>query len=77
MVGEDGSDIAGWREDYKEEETGIQCGMEFEDLWRQDLTSFWSEVDVKDSVWWLCFSDLQDEPQYMSLGFCYLYQCYS
>ena len=50
------------------------CGVEFEDPWRQDLVPFWSEVEVRDGDWLLCFSDLEVEPQYLSLGF--YYSCY-
>ena len=32
---------------------------------------FWSEVEVRASGWLLCFSDLQVELQYLSLGFYY------
>ena len=35
---------------------------------------FWSEVEVRAINRLLCFSDLQVEPQYLSLGFYYL--CY-
>ena len=48
--------------------------MEFRSYWIQDLTPFQSEVEIRDSNWPLCFSDLQIEPQYLSLGI--YYSCY-
>ena len=36
---------------------------------------FQSEVEIRASGWLLCFSDLQLEPQYLSLGF--YYSCYT
>ena len=32
-------------------------------------SSFQTEVEVRASGWLFCFSDLQDEPQYLSPGF--------
>ena len=58
--------MAGQREEYKGEERN-SWNMESEDSWRQDLV----EVKGLSSGWLFCFSDLQVEPQYLSLGFYY------
>ena len=39
------------------------------------ITHFQSEVEIRASGWLPCFSDLQLEPQHLSVGFYYL--CYS
>ena len=62
--------MAGWREEYKREETGTVWGVEsvvwtLQDSWRQDLAHFRSDVAVRANGWLLCFSDLQVEPQYL------------
>ena len=45
--------------------------MEFGSLWIQDLAPFQSEVEMRASNCLLCFSDLQVEFQYLSLGIYY------
>ena len=62
LRGRDRSDMSGWREEYKEEETGTHWGVE--SVWRIG----------RGSGWLFCFSNLQPEPQYQSLGF--YYSCY-
>lgn len=50
----------------------VECRVwSLRDLWRQDLTQFWSEEEVRASVSLLCFSDLLVDPQNMSLSFYY------
>ena len=56
----------------KQEETGLMLSVSLR-ICRGRLTHFWSEVEVRASVWLICFSDLQVEPQYLSLGFYYSY----
>ena len=71
------SDMARQREKYKwgRDRNSVACGVwgvSLQDSWRQDLTHFQSEVvEVRASGWLLCFSELQVEPQYLSLGFNY------
>ena len=51
--------------------------MEFEDSWKQNLvpqSEDLAELKGFSGGWLLCFSDIQVEPQYVSLGFYYL--CY-
>ena len=31
---------------------------------------FWTKVEVRARGWLLCFSEIQVEPQFLSLGFC-------
>ena len=65
----------------------MECGVESSVLMETGPLSFQSEVEVRASGWLLCFSDLQTESQYLSLGFyicatstmyhakCQTYQC--
>ena len=55
------------REDYEAGGDSSQSQSP-EVSWRQDH-HFQTEVKVRTSGWLLCFSGLQVEPQYLSLGF--------
>ena len=56
----------------KWEETGLTLSLNLR-ICGGRIAHFWSEVEVRARDWLFCFSDLQVELQYLSLGFYYLW----
>ena len=50
----------------KQEETALSLSLILRFL--EAGSPFWTEAEVRASGWLFCFSDLQFEPQFLSLG---------